>query len=615
MTTSLFASSTQAIVYGYQEKAVQRMLDFDTVCGRTIPSVSAIINPTRRGYHKAFFGKTEILIPLFKTLEEAVQKCPQADVLINFSSYRSAYTTTQEALEAESIRTVIVIAEGVPERYARTLAAQAKEKGKWLIGPATVGGVAAGKFKIGNAGGTIKNIIASKLQRPGSVGFVSKSGGMSNEMYRVIADNANGICEGIAIGGDAFAGSTLLDHVLRFEENPEIQMIVVLGEIGGTEEHSIADAIREKKITKPVVAWVTGTCAKEFPTEVQFGHAGAKSGGKGESADEKNTALREAGAIVPNSFDDFGEKIKETYEMLVEKGDITPQPEPVDVSHIAEDYAIARKTGRIRKPSDIICSISCDTGEEATYLGEPISSIVEDKTKGIGYTLGLLWLKKKLPIFAAEYIEMILETVADHGPCVSGAHNAIVAARAGKDVVSSLTSGLLTIGPRFGGAIDGAANFFFDAYFRGLSPEEFIQEMKKKGVNIPGIGHKIKSTANPDKRVESLKKFAKKHFAFTELLDYALQVETLTTAKKGNLILNVDGCIGTTFIDMMKSLPELFSEEEVREIISLGMLNGLFVLGRSIGILGHIFDQNRLGQGLYRFPMDDVLYLTKGETN
>lgn len=615
MNTSLFTSSTQAIIYGYQQKAVQRMLDFDTVCGRETPSVVAIINPTRGGFHKAFFGKTEILIPLFTTLEEAVRKCPQADVLINFSSYRSAYATSREALATESITTVVVIAEGVPERYARILSTEAKEKGKWLIGPATVGGVAAGKFKIGNAGGTIENIVASKLHRAGSVGFVSKSGGMSNEMYRVISDNANGICEGIAIGGDAFAGSTLLDHVLRFEKNPEIKMIVVLGEIGGAEEHGIADAIREKKITKPVVAWVTGTCAKEFPTEVQFGHAGAKSGGKGESADEKNAALREAGAIVPNSFDDFGKKVKETYESLVQKGDIVPQPEPEQRGIVAEEYATARKEGKVRKPSDIICSISCDTGEEATYLGEPISSIVEDKTKGVGYTLGLLWLKKKLPVFAAEYIEMILETVADHGPCVSGAHNAIVAARAGKDVVSSLASGLLTIGPRFGGAIDGAANSFFDAFSRGVSPEGFVREMKKKGVNIPGIGHKIKSIKNPDRRVESLKNFAKAHFSSTELLDYALAVEAVTTAKKGTLILNVDGCIGVTFVDMMKSLPELFSDEEIREVIRLGMLNGLFVLGRSIGILGHIFDQNRLGQGLYRFPMDDVLYLTRGETN
>ena len=126
----------------------------------------AIINPLVVVFTKPF-GKTEILIPLFTTLEEAVRKCPQADVLINFLHTGSAYATSREALTAtESITTVVVIAEGVPERYARIFIHGGKRKRKWLIGPATVGGVAAGKFKIGNAGGTIENIVASKPTEP-----------------------------------------------------------------------------------------------------------------------------------------------------------------------------------------------------------------------------------------------------------------------------------------------------------------------------------------------------------------------------------------------------------------------------------------------------------------
>ena len=82
----------------------------------------------------------------------------------------------------------------------------------------------------------------------------------------------------------------------------------------------------------------------------------------------------------------------------------------------------------------------------------------------------------------------------------------------------------------------------------------------------------------------------------------------MTTAKKNNLILNVDGCIGILFVDMMRSLPELFSDEEIKEVIQLGYLNGLFVLGRSIGLIGHVMDQKRLKAGLYRHPWDDVLY-------
>ena len=607
----LFTKNTQALIYGLQAKAIQRMLDFDYIVERETPSVGAIINPTRGGMHKAFFGGKEILIPIYRTIKEALDNHANIDVMINFASFRSAFETSMDALVNDQIKTLVVIAEGIPERKARILAAKAKEKNKVVIGPATVGGVLAGQFKIGNSGGTIENIISSKLNRPGSVGFVSKSGGMSNEMYNVIARAADGVYEGIAIGGDAYPGSSLSDHVMRFEANPAIKIIVVLGEIGGEEEYKIVDALKTKRITKPLVAWVTGTCAKEFSTDVQFGHAGAKTGDDRESADAKNKALTEAGAVVPGSFNDFGDKIKITFESLKqnEKPVVKIQDSKLNIQNIPEDFDKAIKTGKVRKATDVVCSISNDTGEEATYFGEPISRVAQDQNLGLGYVIGLLWFKKQLPQEACTFLEMTLKILADHGPCVAGAHNAIVASRAGKDLISSLASGLLTIGPRFGGAIDGAAQHFKDAVDRGLSPKEFVVEMKQKGINIPGIGHKIKSVKNPDARVSALKEFVLANFKSTKFLNYALEVEKITTSKKGNLILNVDGCIGVTFIDMMQSLPESFSNKDIDEIIKLDQLNGLFVLARSIGIMGHVFDQKRLDQGLYRYPTSDVLYL------
>ena len=602
----LFDRDTRAIIFGYQQAAIQRMLDFDYVCKRSQPSVAAIVNPTRGGFHKVFYGDKEILLPMYRTLKEAVEEHPDADVLVNFSSFRSAYPTSKEALEIPQLRTIVIIAEGVPERRARELALIAKEKKKWIIGPATVGGIRAGAFKIGNTAGTIDNIIASKLYRPGSVGFVSKSGGMSNEMYNIIAQNTDGLYEGVAIGGDKFPGSTLIDHVMRYEANPEIKMIVVLGEVGGKDEYEIVEALKAGKITKPLVAWVTGTCAKVFPAEVQFGHAGAKAGADEESADAKNQALREAGAVVPHSFNDFGERIRETFESLKKEGKIEPVKE-FEPPKVPMDYAAALKAGVIRKPTNFISTISDDRGEELTYYGVPISKVITEDY-GIGGVIGLLWFKRRLPKWATDFLEMVLQITADHGPAVSGAHNAIVAARAGKDLISSLVSGLLTIGPRFGGAVDGAARMFKDARDRGLTPEEFVAEKKKQGINIQGIGHRVKSVQNPDMRVTLLKDYAKKNFPKTELLDYALEVEKVTTAKKNNLILNVDGCIGILFVDLMES-SGLFTPEEVQEVVDLGYLNGLFVLGRTIGIIGHIQDQKRLKQRLYRHPWDDIFYM------
>jgi len=606
-SNELFDRTTQSFIYNNQVAATQRMLDFDYAAGRQTPSVAAIINPTGSdSYAKFFFGTHEILIPMYKTLEKAAQMHPNVDVMVNFASFRSAASSTEEALALPQLRTIIIIAEGVPERRTKMLTAKAKALGKVIIGPATVGGIKAGCFKIGNAGGTIENIIESKLHRPGSVGFVSKSGGLSNEAYNIIARNTDGLYEGIAIGGDTYPGSTLLDHLLRFEGIPDIKMLVCLGEVGGSAEYEIAEALKTKKITKPLVIWVTGTCSKAFKTEVQFGHAGAKVGCDLETADAKNAALMKAGAIVPNSYDDYDQKISETYQSLVERGVIKLKPEP-PVPKIPMDYAKALKEGLIRKPSNFICTISDDRGEELLYGKMPISEVFKQDI-GIGGVLSILWFKRLLPDYSTKFIEMSLMVTADHGPAVSGAHNTIVAARAGKDLMSSVASGMLTIGPRFGGAIDGAALSFSDAYDRGLSPIQFVEEMKRKGENIQGIGHLIKSVNNPDMRVTIMKDYAKKHFKATPLLDYALEVEKLTTAKKDNLILNVDGCIGICFVDMLRNeMPK----EESDEYVKMGALNGLFVLGRTIGLIGHFLDQKRLKQGLYRHPWDDITYMTE----
>ncbi len=600
----LFSRETKAFIYGSQTAAVQRMLDFDYMCRKDSPSVVAMITPERGGFEKFFWGTKEIRVPRLTSIAQACEQFPGADVMVNFASQRSSYEVTVEALNTDTIRTIAVIAEGIPERLERKLGALGKKLGKWIIGPATVGGVKAGAFKIGNAAGTMENISMDRLYRPGSVGFVSVSGGLSNEAYNIIARNTDGLNEGIAIGGDAFPGSSLLNHLLRYEANPDIKLLVCLGELGGTAEYEIADAVKNGGIKKPLVMWVTGTCAKVLPGQVQFGHAGAKANAANETADAKNKALREAGVIVPNSFDDYHLRIKETYEKLVADGVITPAKD-FEPPSIPIDYKQAVAEGLVRKPTNFISTICDESGEVHNYCGIPIDDVIEEKY-GIGGVIGLLWFKKDIPVYAREFMEMVLQIIADHGPAVSGAHNTIVAARAGKDLISSLVSGLLTIGPRFGGAVNGAAEHFLYGLRNNLNPREFVATMKSKNVRVQGIGHKLHTVENPDKRVEILKDYAKTHFGKTQLLDYALSIEAVTTQKKNNLILNVDGCIGVLLVDLLHELD--FSDAEIDEMISAGLFNALFVLGRSIGLMGHYFDQKRLAQPLYRHPLDDILY-------
>lgn len=599
----LFDKKTTAIIYGNQQKAIQRMLDFDYMCRKEQPSVSAVVNPTgpEKSIMKLFFGHEEIIISVYNNLDEASRQYPNSDVVINFASHRSAYETSCQALALQNIRTLVIIAEGVPERQSRHLSLLAKNSGKWIIGPATVGGFIPGRFKIANAGGAVSNLVESRLYKPGSVGFVSKSGGMLNEMANVIAKFTDGVNEGIAVGGDAFPGSSMLDHLIRYENNPEIKMMVMLGEVGGNEEYRVVNAIKEGIITKPVAAWVTGTCAKVLPAQVQFGHAGAMVRQEAESADAKNQALRKAGAVVPESFDDFGEVIGKTFDQFKSVSDTMAEIIPPSIPQELNPT-------ETRISTSIISSICDERQEELNYAGVPISTIIEEKYR-IGDIISLLWFKQRLPEYVADFFELALKLTADHGPCVSGAHNAIVTARAGKDLTAALASGLLTIGPRFGGAIDGAARYFRAALEKGLSPSEFIREMKLMGINIPGIGHKVKSVKNPDARVTLLKKWAFENLPETRTLNFALEVEALTTSKKGNLILNVDGGIGILFVDMIKSTG-MYTTQEMVDIIESGTLNALFVLGRSIGIIGHFLDQKRLKQGLYRHPWTDVCYMT-----
>ncbi|KAI7404551.1 putative ATP-citrate synthase subunit, partial [Hortaea werneckii] len=455
-------------------------------------------------------------------------------------------------------------------------------------------------------GGMMDNIVASKLYRKGSVGYVSKSGGMSNELNNIIAQTTDGVYEGVAIGGDRYPGTTFIDHLLRYQNDPECKILVLLGEVGGVEEYRVIEAVKNGTITKPVVAWAIGTVAGMLTTEVQFGHAGSFANSQLETANTKNSSMKEAGIHVPETFEDLPAVLAQVYQDTVKKGVIKPQPEPA-VPKIPIDYSWAQELGLIRKPAAFISTISDDRGQELLYAGMPISDVFKENI-GIGGVMSLLWFRRRLPDYAGRFLEMVLMLTADHGPAVSGAMNTIITTRAGKDLISALVSGLLTIGSRFGGALDGAAEEFTRAYDKGLSPRDFVDTMRKENKLIPGIGHRVKSRNNPDLRVTLVKEFCQQNFPSTKLLDYAIAVESVTTSKKDNLILNVDGCVAVCFVDLLRNCGA-FSQEEAEDYLKMGVLNGLFVLGRSIGLIAHFLDQKRLRTGLYRHPWDDITYL------
>lgn len=248
-------------------------------------------------------------------------------------------------------------------------------------------------------------------------------------------------------------------------------------------------------------------------------------------------------------------------------------------------------------------TISGDVNGEPTILGQNLTKVATSQS--FAWIVGSLWLGRPLKSKKTEsVINQALRLLVDHGPYVSGAVNTMISARAGKDLVSSLVSGLLTIGPRFGGAVNGAARIWFDSVISNTSPTDLVESFAKRKEYLPGIGHKKYRLDSPDPRVPVLLDLVgdmpHPH------LDFARSVEVVTTGKKPNLILNVDGALAAILLDLLVHEEKLESDE-IKTLIDAEFFNAIFVLSRTVGFIGHYLDQKRLGEPLFRLPDDQVL--------
>jgi len=251
-------------------------------------------------------------------------------------------------------------------------------------------------------------------------------------------------------------------------------------------------------------------------------------------------------------------------------------------------------------------TVSGDVDGETMIVGKSLTKLAT--TQSLGYIVGSMWLGRPLKSKKTEAaISLALRLLVDNGPYVSGAVNTIITARAGKDLISSLVAGLLTIGPRFGGAVNGAAKTWFDSVSSKLSPADVVEDYARRKIYIFGIGHRKYRLDSPDPRVAILAKLApSKH----PHLDFARAVAKLTVSKKPNLILNVDGCLAAVMLDLLL-YEEKLKPEEIRGLIDGEFFNALFILSRSVGFIAHHLDQKRLDEGLFRLPEDQVLTMAK----
>lgn len=591
------------LVIGNHPAIVQSMLDFDFLSGKKAPSVVGIIAATRKA-QKFFFGTSEILIPCFPDMARVPTHLDaRVRWMLNLQSGRRTYLSSLAFFERFPLSLGgHLFAENVPERHATELILRFGTK-YVIAGPSGVGLLVGGSLKLGAIGGIdLAQIDAGHLTARGSVAVVSTSGGMTNELIRAVAARGKRVSFSLAIGGDRFPVTSLTDVLALAESDPATESVVYFGELGGSDEYEIVEMLRTKTLTKPIVCYIAGVIDEAFDEHMQFGHAKALVARQDESARAKRDALQAAGATAPASFPVFLEEIAKL---------------PGSDSHLPAELGT-------RQAGDRVTEIQTLMNREASILStreiidlDAVPRFVEDgkllkqpENAFASAAMKALIGRQVAPETAA-LVENIFELLIDHGGHVSGAVNTMITARAGKDLVSSLAAGLLTIGPRFGGAVNEAARTWRDGVAGGDAAAAFVEKKTRGGQLLAGIGHRKYRVGIPDPRVAAIAEFATLLSAHPHY-DFARAVEGVTTGKNGNLILNVDGVMAALLLDMLAGKDDL-RDDELQELIDAEFFNALFVIPRTVGFIAHFIEQKKNDEGLFRLP-DNLLFERKEET-
>jgi succinyl-CoA synthetase alpha subunit len=249
----------------------RQMLEYGT-------SVVAGVTPGKGGQ------QFESRVPIFNTVADAV-RATQANCSVIYVPPMAAAGAIFEAADA-GVPLIVCITEGIPVMHMSRVMPFVRSRGARLIGPNCPGLITPGESKVG--------IIPGNICAPGRVGLVSRSGTLTYEVVNHLTRSDIGQSTCVGIGGDPIIGTDFIDCLRAFQDDPGTDAIVVIGEIGGTDEQNAAEFVRER-VTKPVVGFIAGQTA---PKGRRMGHAGAIISGSSGTAEEKLAAFKAAGISI-----------------------------------------------------------------------------------------------------------------------------------------------------------------------------------------------------------------------------------------------------------------------------------------------------------------------------
>jgi succinyl-CoA synthetase alpha subunit len=499
-------------------------------------------------------GQTVLGVPVFNTPQEAVDSLGKIDISVLFVPAAGVKNAAISAIDA-GIKLTVLVPDRVPVWDAMEIAAAAKANGAMFLGPNTLGALSPGKGVIGMIGGRAESARQwFKLGIPKGVGVISRSGGMASSTGYYLGQAGVRLSTIVHIGGDAVLGLRIPDAALMFEADPSTEAVVVFGEIGSSQEEELAELIRDRKVTKPVIAYIGGKAAREG---TRFSHAGAIiEGGRGTHAG-KVKALREAGATVVDAFGELPDAVVKILKQM--KGQ----------------------------------SLMSEADRKATW-NTAITRVEPNRVGVRGYDIAELMgrvsfgaavyliLTGELPSPAiARLMDAILVSSIDHGATPPSALAARTVASTGATLSASVAAGIMSINRHHGGAIENCARQLKAIADRSVRDSISMDEaatrtlatMREKGERMPGFGHRLHTK---DPRTARLFELAREAGVDGAHMQAARAVEKAFADAKKSLPINVDGAIGAILADLRMN-PAAF--------------NGVFMIARTPGLIAHVLEE------------------------